>query len=66
MPYELRIPGSSPTQFATEQEAVATARVALQDDPNAEPEIFDTDTGKPCAPAASKSWREELATRVGF
>jgi hypothetical protein len=30
------------------------------------PEIWDTTTGKPAAPAASKAWREDLARKVGF
>ncbi len=66
MPYDLRIPGQPSRPFHTEAEAVAAAREALLADPDAEPEIFDTSTGKPCAPAASKSWREELASRTGF
>ena len=66
MPYELRLPGHPPAIFETEPEAVEAAKQALADDPDAEPEVFDTATGKPSAPGASKAWREDLKKRVGF
>ena len=66
MAYELRLGGTSKGQFDTEEAAVAAARDAVRQDADAEPEIFDLETGKPCAPGASKTWREELANRVGF
>ncbi len=66
MSFELRLSGAPPAQFDTEDEAIAAARQALQTDPNAEPEVIDLTTGKPCAPAADKSWREDLKNRVGF
>lgn len=66
MAYELRLPGQPAVTFDTEAEAIAAAREALQTDLDAEPEIYDLATGKPCAPGASKSWREDLKKRVGF
>jgi hypothetical protein len=66
MAYELRIPGQPPASFDTEAAAIAAARGCLADNPDAEPEVIDLATGKPCAPGASKEWRDELSKRVGF
>ncbi len=66
MAFELRLGGNPPALFDTEPEAVEAARQALLHDPDAEPEIYDTSTGEPCAPGASKNWREEMKNRVGF
>ena len=66
MAYELRLNGAPKGQFDTEEAAIAAARDAIRQDADAEPEIFDLETGKPSAPGASKTWREELANRVGF
>lgn len=66
MAYELRINGAARGTFDTEEAAVSAAREAIQRDVDAEPEIYDLSTGKPSAPGASKTWREELANRVGF
>jgi hypothetical protein len=66
MPYELRVDGKSVQIFDTEEEAIAHAREAMQARPECEPEIWDTTTGKPAAPAASKAWRDDLARKVGF
>lgn len=66
MAYELRVGGTPKERFGTEEAAVAAARDVIRSDPDADLEIFDLDTGKPCAPGASKTWREELANRVGF
>ncbi len=66
MAYELRVTGTSRGRFDTEEAAVAAARDVIRANPDADPEIFDLETGKPCAPGASKTWREELANRVGF
>ncbi len=66
MPYELRLSGTKPVVFNTEEQAVEAAKQALYANPDAEPEVYDTSTGKPCAPGASKNWREELKSRVGF
>ena len=66
MPYELRVPGRKPIAYDTEPEAVAAARQCLREDAEAEPEVIDLATGKPCAPGASAAWREELRRNVGF
>jgi len=66
MGFELRMPGVSSAEFETEQEAVAAARRAIQENPDAEVEIIDLSTGKAAAPGSSKNWREELRNRVGF
>jgi hypothetical protein len=57
MPYELRLNDGPCQTFDTEEEAVA---------PDVEVDIWDTTTGKPAAPGASKSWREEIARKIGF
>ena len=66
MSYELRIGGTSRAQFATEQEAIAAAKQILIDDPNSDAEIIDLSTGRAAAPGSSKSWRDELRSKVGF
>ena len=66
MPYELRQPGAAPVIYDSEEAAVAAASAALRRDPDLELEIFDVATGEPCAPGASRSWREELRNRIGF
>ncbi len=66
MPYELRAKGRTVQTFGTEDEAVAGARELIRTQPDSDPEIWDTTTGKPAAPAASKAWREDLARKVGF
>ena len=52
--------------FDTEDEAVTGARELIRVQPDSDAEIWDTTTGKPAAPAASKAWREDLARKVGF
>jgi len=66
MAYELRIDGSVAARFEQSDEAVAQASQILRQHPDCELEIFDLETGKPFAPAASRGWREHLAKNVGF
>jgi hypothetical protein len=66
MPYELRAKGRVVQTFDTEEEAVAGARELMRTQRDRDPEIWDMTTGKPAAPAASKTWREDLARKVGF
>ena len=66
MTYELRIGGGPKGRFDTEEAAVAAARDVIRRDADADVEIFNLQTGRPCAPGASKTWREALANRVGF
>jgi hypothetical protein len=63
MPYELRVRGGTSQTFDTEEEAVARAHQMMQTQPGMEAEIWDTTTGKPAAPGASKASREELTRR---
>jgi hypothetical protein len=64
MPYELRMNGKTVQTFDTEEEAIAHAREVIKTRPDSEPEIWDTTTGKPAAPAASKEWRDDLARKM--
>jgi hypothetical protein len=64
MPYELRAKGRAVQTFDTEDEAAAGARELILTQPDSDPEIWDTTTGKPAAPAASKAWREDLSRKV--
>ncbi len=66
MAYELRIDRQPAGTFERSEDAVARVRQALKNRPDCEPEIIDTATGKPFAPAASRGWREHLANEVGF
>jgi len=66
MAYVLRIGGTFKEQHDTEEAAITAARDVIRADADADVEILDSETGKPCAPGASKSWREELAKRIGF
>ena len=66
MAYELRVPGQAGVLFETEAEAMAAARRVLLDEPDAEVEVLDGATGAAVAPGASKAWRDELKSRVGF
>ena len=66
MAYELRIDGRAAGRFEQSEDAVEAVKRLLQQRPDCEPEIFDLETGKPFAPAASRGWREHLANMVGF
>ena len=66
MAYEVRIGGKAVGAFDTTEAALDHVRGAIKAAPDCEPEIFDTETGKPFAPAASKGWREHLANNVGY
>ena len=66
MGYELRVAGAVIGTFDQPEAAVEAARLALRSQPDSEPEIIDTATGKPFAPAASRGWREYLANKIGF
>ena len=66
MHYELRAKDRTVQKFDTEDAAVTAARELIRAQPDSDPEIWDTTTGKPAAPAASKAWREDLARKVGF
>ncbi|MDR3536638.1 MAG: hypothetical protein P4L71_09075 [Acetobacteraceae bacterium] len=63
---ELRLDRTDVQTFETTDQALAAARAAVQSRPESAPEIRDTATGEPFAPAASKAWRDHLAEEVGF
>jgi hypothetical protein len=66
MPYELRLDHKTVEVFASSDEALDRVRHLLKTQPDSQPEIRDTTTGKPFAPAASEDWRADLAGKVGF
>jgi hypothetical protein len=57
MAFEYRLKGQVMGTFDTEEEALAHARQAMQSHPEDEPEVWDTTTGEPAGPAASKEGR---------
>jgi hypothetical protein len=38
----------------------------MKPNPDCEPEVLDTHTGRPFEPAASIIWRDELANKIVF
>lgn len=66
MSYELRINGRVFGTYDSEQAAVERAREAVRAEPDLEPEILDTRTGRAVVPAGSKRWRDELANKIGY
>ena len=66
MAYEVKLSGKVVGTYGTEEEAMAAVREAILADADSEPEVYDTDTGKPAAPGSSAGWREHLANKTGF
>ena len=66
MAYEVRLEGQLPEIFVTTEAALQRVRSILRSQPDADPEILDTRTGRAFEPAASKRWREELARAIGY
>ena len=66
MGYELRNYGRSLGKFDRQEDALAQVRVMMKRDPDCEPEVLDTHMGRAFEPAASISWREELASKIGY
>jgi hypothetical protein len=63
---EVRVNGSTIGRYESEQEAIECVRRRIKDNANSEPEIFDTETGKPVTPAASRGWREHISKHIGY
>jgi hypothetical protein len=63
---EVRVNGSIIGRYESEQGAIECVRRVVKEDVNSEPEIFDTETGKPVMPAASRGWREHLSKQVAY
>ena len=66
MGYELRNNGRRLGIFDRPEEALAQVRVLMKRDPDCEPEVLETHTGRAFEPAASITWREELANKIAF
>ncbi|OYV39162.1 MAG: hypothetical protein B7Z80_08005 [Rhodospirillales bacterium 20-64-7] len=66
MAYELRIAGQASECFDRAEDAQARARDLLRQDADTRVEIFDLNTGRPYAPAASAEDGEDMARKVGF
>ncbi len=66
MAYELRNGNESLGTFDSSEAALEAVRTLLKSNPDADPEILDTSTGRAFEPAASKRWREHLANNVGY
>lgn len=66
MAYELRLDGQPLGRFDTQESALREVRRLLADHPDREPEIIDLDSGRPLAPGATGTDREELAKKIGY
>jgi len=66
MPFELRVNRATIATFATEEEAVARASEIVRENADTQPEVFDTETGQPVAPGASRESRDDLARKIGY
>jgi hypothetical protein len=66
MLYQLRVNGHVFGTYATLEEALERARLAMKVDCDFEPEIVDERTGRACLVAGSARWRDELANKIGY
>jgi hypothetical protein len=66
MPFALRLDRRTLGTYATQDEALAAARRVVQENADHQPEVLDTDTGEPVAPAASAGDRDLLARKIGY
>lgn len=66
MPFELRVDHEIVATFGTEAEALAQARELVRRNADVQPEVLDTATGQPVAPAASAGSRDDLARKIGY
>ena len=62
--YEVRVNGKPAGLFETAEQAEARVCEMIAERPNAECEVFDTETGKGLAPAATKEHRDYLAATM--
>ena len=65
MRYELRNNGRTLGTFDHPEDALERVRLMMRRNPDCEPELLDTRTGQAFQPAASTSWRDELASKIG-
>lgn len=62
--YELRLNGRSVGRYDDAETALERVRLFTVIDPDVEPEIMDTRTGRAFEVAASLRWREELKAKM--
>jgi hypothetical protein len=62
--YELRLNGKSVGRYDDAETALERVRLFTVIDPDVEPEIMDTRTGRAFEVAASLRWREELKAKM--
>jgi len=62
--YEVRVNGKPAGVFETAEQAEAQVCELMADRPNAECEVFDMETGKGVAPAATKGHRDYLTETI--
>ena len=62
--YELRIDSRPIAVHANEAAALSRVREVAWRNTDAEIEVMDMRTGRPCGVAASAEWRDEIAARI--
>lgn len=62
--YELRLNGKPVGRYDDAETALARVRLVCAFDPDIEPEVMDTRTGRAFEIAASLRWRDELKERM--
>ena len=62
--YEVRVNAKPAGLFETAEQAEARVCEVIAERPNTECEVFDTETGKGLAPAATKEHRDYLAATM--
>lgn len=66
MPFEVRVNRATIAIFTTIEEAQAHAREIVRADADTQPEVLNSETGEPVAPAASRASRDDLARKIGY
>lgn len=66
MSYQVRVNGKVAASYATQEEALAHVRAVVAENPDQEPEIVDSDTGRSVEPASTQRWRDDLSGKVGY
>lgn len=60
MAFELYIAGNPPARFATEQEALEAAALALRQHPDTHVDVIDLATGRPALLGGHRDWRQHI------
>ncbi len=66
MAFEVRVNGECIGVFPSQEAAIEQVRQVVLAQPDSEPEILDSETGRGVLPASSLRWREHLAKQVGY